>query len=501
MKGRILSVLIVFVLLTTVFPVASFAEYAPPTSYSAPENVGVVFDGSDLEANESGRWSFSIGLGASEKIREIVKAFEDGNLEDAGYDSFHVGVQGDYKLDDGKWRSELSGYEDRVSDQEALFSNESGTWVTEYNMNDYDFNEVIPDGVLSGGKVYFDNHTMYFRVRFYVSFYKDKDFEYYSPWSSTVSYTNKKKFEDTAALINHAPQLLSVELKKTDDGKPYLDFTAAKAHEGIQLLNNISDQRVYTNVWIRANGGAWADAGSYLWMKERFEVEAADYFTGIESFDSAVYEVKFRYEFDQDYYPVAGKSNTIYSPFSNVISHGMPAYEGASNWAKKELDKAADYGLITDSIRSNISGNITREEFAEIAVKLYEVYTGKKAEAGSMSFADCSNPEVLKAANLGLVTGVGNNKYAPKQLVTREQMATILLRALKVINPSADYSTAGSVKFADDSKVKKYARDGVYFCSKAGIVTGVGKNMFNPEGNASREMAVIVCTRAYEYFK
>lgn len=176
-------------------------------------------------------------------------------------------------------------------------------------------------------------------------------------------------------------------------------------------------------------------------------------------------------------------------------------YRGASSWAVAELGKAVEYGIITDRIKGNMSGKITREEFAEVAVKLYEKYTGKTAAAGSASFTDTKNPEILKAANLGLIAGFGNNKYTPNDLITRQQMATILLRALKVINPSADFSTAGASKFADDGKVQSWARDGVYYCFNFGLVTGVGNNRFDPDGNASREQAVIVCKRAYEYYK
>lgn len=46
-----------------------------------------------------------------------------------------------------------------------------------------------------------------------------------------------------------------------------------------------------------------------------------------------------------------------------------------------------------------------------------------------------------------------------------------------------------------------WARDGVYYCSKTKIVAGVGGNRFDPEGNAAREAAGLVCTRAYEYYK
>ena len=176
-------------------------------------------------------------------------------------------------------------------------------------------------------------------------------------------------------------------------------------------------------------------------------------------------------------------------------------YEGASSWAVPELDKAAGCGLITDRVMDDVSRNVTREEFAEIVVRMYELFTGKEAEAGDVSFTDTANKEIHKAANMGLVLGVGDGKFAPGNLVTREQMAVILLRTLKTMNPAADFSTDGAEKFADDNMISEYARDGVYYCSKNNLLKGVGANKFNPKGYSSREAAIIVCLRAYELYK
>lgn len=176
-------------------------------------------------------------------------------------------------------------------------------------------------------------------------------------------------------------------------------------------------------------------------------------------------------------------------------------YEGASSWAVPELDKAAGYGLITDRVMDDVSEDVTREEFAEIVVRMYELFTGKEAEAGDVSFTDTANKEILKAANTGMVLGVGDGKFAPGNLVTREQMAVILLRILKVMNPAADFSADGAERFADDNMISAYARDGVYYSSKNGLLRGVGDNKFNPKGYSSREAAIIICLRAYELYK
>lgn len=188
---------------------------------------------------------------------------------------------------------------------------------------------------------------------------------------------------------------------------------------------------------------------------------------------------------------------------STILTFAASAYKGASGWAEPELDKAAVYGLITDNLKDNMTAGITREEFAEIAVRLYEIYTGKKALPGNAFFTDTTNPEVLKAANLKLVGGTGNGEFSPKQPVTREQMATILYRALQVIRPDEDYSSAPSVLFSDDKLIDSWATEGVYYCSKVGIIKGIQNAdmrtfRFDPDAGSSREVAVIVCTRAYE---
>jgi hypothetical protein len=183
---------------------------------------------------------------------------------------------------------------------------------------------------------------------------------------------------------------------------------------------------------------------------------------------------------------------------SGMFASGAAAYQGASSWAVPELDKAAGYGFITDRIKDNMAGDITREEFAEIAVALYEKHTGKKAEAGNVSFTDTRNTGVLKAANLGLVTGAGG-KFDPSAFLTREQMATILFRALKVINPSADFSTTGAGTFSDDKSISSWAKEGVYYCFKAGILKGIN-NRFAPREKSTREAAVITVVRAYELY-
>lgn len=173
-------------------------------------------------------------------------------------------------------------------------------------------------------------------------------------------------------------------------------------------------------------------------------------------------------------------------------------YQGASQWAVPELDKALDYGLITDSIRGKMNAPITREEFAEIAVKLYENGTGDIAEAVDTSvFVDTRNPEVFKAYTMGIVSGTdaGRRLFSPKALITREQVAAMLYRTVNAMGIRED--GIAFAFFKDDEQIAAYAREAVHYMGGNEFILG-SAGYFNPRGTCTREMATLIATRVFE---
>lgn len=174
------------------------------------------------------------------------------------------------------------------------------------------------------------------------------------------------------------------------------------------------------------------------------------------------------------------------------------SYQGASQWAVAELDKALDYGLITDRICSQMNAPITREEFAEIAVKLYEKGTGEVAAAtGSGAFADTSNPEISKAYDLGIVSGTDEARrlFSPHGLITREQVAAMMYRTIQAMGALKD--GAAFAVFMDSDQIAPYAQEAVHYMGGWELIKG-SDHRFNPRGNCTREMAVMIAVRVYE---
>ena len=168
----------------------------------------------------------------------------------------------------------------------------------------------------------------------------------------------------------------------------------------------------------------------------------------------------------------------------------------ASEWAEPELKEASKENLIPEIFdEANLTKNITRKEFAHTVVKMYEKITGQKAvPIAKNPFTDTKDKEVLKAYNIGITNGTSDTTFSPDALITREQMATMMTRALT--KAGKDTSRPASAKlFADDSEFSGYAKDSIYYMSSIEIIKGVGENKFDAKGNASREQALAISIR------
>lgn len=176
----------------------------------------------------------------------------------------------------------------------------------------------------------------------------------------------------------------------------------------------------------------------------------------------------------------------------------------ASEWAEPELKEASKENLIPEIFdEANLTKNITRKEFAHTVVKMYEKITGQKAvPIAKNPFTDTKDKEVLKAYNIGITNGTSDTTFSPDDLITREQMATMMTRALNKsgVNTTIDVN-AVSNKFADHNEISTWALDGVYFMSARGVIKGVGENRFNVKGNATREQALAISSRSVTEFK
>ncbi|HEX2946057.1 MAG TPA: S-layer homology domain-containing protein [Clostridia bacterium] len=222
-----------------------------------------------------------------------------------------------------------------------------------------------------------------------------------------------------------------------------------------------------------------------------------------------VYTIKVKLSYG--YRDGDGPVSFVSSSFSNELSIGSGSFnKKVSDWAKPELQKASDLGLIPDILDgADMTKPITREEFCELAVLLYEKATEKESAAASPNpFKDTANPQILKAFKLGITDGTSATTFSPKVLINREQCAAMLFRTIKAIKPNGNFSIAGVKDFLDQKNISSWAVEATKYMSKAGIISGDSGN-FMPKavttaqkavgyGMATREQAIALTVRAYE---
>ncbi len=167
-----------------------------------------------------------------------------------------------------------------------------------------------------------------------------------------------------------------------------------------------------------------------------------------------------------------------------------------ADWAREQVDSAAVKGLMPDCLGDDFTVNITRAEFAAVAVELYEAMSGDTAPApGENPFSDTDDPVVLQANALGIVKGSGG-KFRPDDLVSRQEAALMLSRVYTELG--GEIPTVEATTFADNDKVASWAMDAVAFMSDKKVVNGKGNNSFDPLGNASIQEALIIALRMIE---
>lgn len=170
-----------------------------------------------------------------------------------------------------------------------------------------------------------------------------------------------------------------------------------------------------------------------------------------------------------------------------------------SGWAKAEIDKAKEIDLLPEKLQGKYASNITREEFSEIAVKLYGALSGKKGVLqGENPFTDTQSTNVITASALGIVQGGGEGEFEPDDMITRQEISVMLYRTLRAAKPEYNYSDMYEYVFEDYNMISSWARDAVGYLYSVGIINGVGDNLFNPEGNTTAEEAIVLAKRMHD---
>ncbi len=171
--------------------------------------------------------------------------------------------------------------------------------------------------------------------------------------------------------------------------------------------------------------------------------------------------------------------------------------QGASGWAEESVAAAIARNLVPLSLQSSYIQPATRAEFCALGVAFYETVTGEEITERK-TFSDTDDVNVQKMGALGVVSGVGGDRFDPNGTLTREQAATMLARLAEAAGTPLPQSMTS---FADKEQISSWARSAVGQVQAAGVMGGTGNNQFSPAATYTREQSIITISRLFDVVK
>lgn len=174
-------------------------------------------------------------------------------------------------------------------------------------------------------------------------------------------------------------------------------------------------------------------------------------------------------------------------------------FTGMHSWAKEDVEAMDQLGLVPQALNhTDLRLNITRQVMCQLAVLSYEKYTGTFLEEPDTSpFTDTSDPDVMRAAEIGLVGGDGNGLFRPNDNLTRQEFFCFVSKFLKAIGYPVSRELYGRIEdFSDYTAVSSWANNAARLCVGIGVVRGNGSGLA-PWGVTTAEEAIVMFSRAY----
>ncbi len=164
---------------------------------------------------------------------------------------------------------------------------------------------------------------------------------------------------------------------------------------------------------------------------------------------------------------------------------------GAHAWAAEAINALADEEIIKGTSEDTFSpaANITRADFALLLVRAFKLTSENSENFADVTESDYFANELAIARNTGLVNGIGDNKFAPRNTITRQDMMTIVYRALQALEVELG---TGDVEYPDFASVADYAKDSVKALIASGLVNGKGGKIAPTDNTTRAEVAVLI---------
>lgn len=168
-------------------------------------------------------------------------------------------------------------------------------------------------------------------------------------------------------------------------------------------------------------------------------------------------------------------------------------------WAKPGIEQLVSLGVLKGYSDTEFgpARPVTRAEFCTMLCRLF----GVSEITGATSFTDVSKTDwfagyVNAMYNAEVVSGVGENRFCPDDLVTRQDAAVMIYRCILKYSSIA-YDQQTILPFDDSAVISEYAKQAVEGLRANNIINGKDNNNFAPKDNMLRAEAAQLMNKTY----
>lgn len=159
-----------------------------------------------------------------------------------------------------------------------------------------------------------------------------------------------------------------------------------------------------------------------------------------------------------------------------------------SYWARAAILEMSAKGYISGYKDGTFRPDekISRAEFVTILVRSLHLQAGTNGRVFSDTSNHWAKDSIATAAGLNICAGYADGSFKPDALISREEMAVMVIKA------AAMEQASGETNFADNSRISGWAKGSILAVVNQHIMNGYPDNTFRPKANASRAEAVVV---------
>lgn len=162
---------------------------------------------------------------------------------------------------------------------------------------------------------------------------------------------------------------------------------------------------------------------------------------------------------------------------------------------REAIEALASRGIISGKGNDKFDpdATMTRAEFATIVTKALGLTPKANGKFTDVKAGDWFAGYVGTASQYGIIAGVGDNKFDPNGTITRQEAAVMVARAAKLcgMDTALDNAAVRDVlaQFSDYVKSAEWARQGLAFCYREGILDDSALNIHATEAMTRCEIA------------